>query len=163
LENLFLYSRKPHPPENVFYGLRWASKTPAVPGSYKRYTSRLELETCCADLKPFTITLRPWNYFVKEIFHSHDLGFPCIQISSSLYIPKFEYIELKQVNGFHHFQLEWAHTSWKKKETLWFLSTPWLFGWTLLLHRMWHVKLCHKMVWLTHVLSLNLMDPLDIQ
>jgi hypothetical protein len=29
------------------------SKTSTVLGSYKRYTSWLELETCCANLKPF--------------------------------------------------------------------------------------------------------------
>jgi hypothetical protein len=55
----FLDSRKPHPPESALYGPRWASKTPAVPGSYKRCTPWLELETWCADLKPFVITLRP--------------------------------------------------------------------------------------------------------
>jgi hypothetical protein len=54
----FLDSRKPHSSESVLCGPRWASKNPAVPDSYKRCTSWLELETCCADLKPFTITLR---------------------------------------------------------------------------------------------------------
>ena len=53
----FLDSRKLHPPENALCGPRWASKTPAVPGSYKRCTPWLELETCYADLKPFAITL----------------------------------------------------------------------------------------------------------
>jgi hypothetical protein len=55
----FLNSRKPHFQESALCGPRWASKTSAVPGSYKRCTFWPELETCCADLKPFTITLRP--------------------------------------------------------------------------------------------------------
>jgi len=55
----FLDSRKPHPPESVLCGPRWGSKTPSVPGSYKRCTPWLEFGTCCADLKPFTITLCP--------------------------------------------------------------------------------------------------------
>jgi len=44
--------------KSVFYRFRWKSKTPAVPDSYKRCTLLLELKTCCANLKPFTITLR---------------------------------------------------------------------------------------------------------
>jgi len=59
-ETLFLKS--------VFYRFREASKTSAVPSSYKRCTSWLELETCCADLKSFIITLcllRIWNdYYI---------------------------------------------------------------------------------------------------
>jgi hypothetical protein len=55
----FLDSRKPHPPKSTLCGPRWASKTPAVPSSYKRCTPWLELETCCVDLKSFAITLRP--------------------------------------------------------------------------------------------------------
>jgi hypothetical protein len=39
----FLDSRKPHPPESALCGPRWVSKTPAVPGSYKRCTPWLEL------------------------------------------------------------------------------------------------------------------------
>jgi hypothetical protein len=54
----FFDSRKPHPPESALCGLRWGSKTSAVPGSYKRCTPWLELETCCADPKFFVITLR---------------------------------------------------------------------------------------------------------
>jgi hypothetical protein len=45
--------------KSVLYRLRWGSKTPVVPGSYKRCTPWLELDTCCADLKPFAITLHP--------------------------------------------------------------------------------------------------------
>jgi len=59
---LYLFSfdlRKPHPSESALCGPRWGSKTPAVPGSYKRCMPWLELETCCIDLKPFAITLRP--------------------------------------------------------------------------------------------------------
>jgi len=44
--------------KSVFYGLRWASKTPAILDSYKRCTFWLEFKTCCADLKPFIITSR---------------------------------------------------------------------------------------------------------
>jgi hypothetical protein len=66
LWNIFLDSRKPHFSKSALCGSRWASKTPAVPDSYKRCTPWLELETCCAHLKPFVITLRPlgtmlWN------------------------------------------------------------------------------------------------------
>jgi hypothetical protein len=55
----FLNSRKPHLPKSALCEPRWVSKTPAVPGSYKRCTPWLELETCYADLKLFAITLRP--------------------------------------------------------------------------------------------------------
>jgi len=68
---LFFYSRKPHLLESVFCGSRWVSKTPVIPGSYKRCTPWLELETSCADLKPFAITLRPLGTHIhtsKTIF-----------------------------------------------------------------------------------------------
>ena len=55
----FLDSKKPHLPENALCGSKRESKILAVPGFYKRCTSWLELETCCADLKYFAITLRP--------------------------------------------------------------------------------------------------------
>ena len=55
---ILFYSRKPYLLESVHCGFRWASKTPAVSGSYKRCTSWLELEICCTDFKPFVITLR---------------------------------------------------------------------------------------------------------
>ena len=61
-QNFFL-SKKPHPLKSVLCGSRWASKTPAVPDSYKRCTPWLELETYCADLKLFAITLRPLPSF----------------------------------------------------------------------------------------------------
>ena len=64
---IYFYSRKPYPPESVLCGSRWASKTSAVPGSYKRCTPWLELETCCADLKSFVITPRCLKTFVP--FH----------------------------------------------------------------------------------------------
>jgi len=44
--------------KSALCGPRWGSKTPAIPGSYKRCTPWLELKTCCANLKPFVITLR---------------------------------------------------------------------------------------------------------
>jgi hypothetical protein len=53
---LFLYSRKPHSPESVFYRSRWASKTPTFSISYKKRTLWLELEICYLDLKSFIIT-----------------------------------------------------------------------------------------------------------
>ena len=59
----FLDSRKPYPPKSALCGLRWVSKTPAVPGSYKRCTPWLELETCCANLKPFTLFFDYPNMF----------------------------------------------------------------------------------------------------
>jgi hypothetical protein len=37
-QEFFLDLRKPHPPESALCEPRWASKTPAVPGSYKRCT-----------------------------------------------------------------------------------------------------------------------------
>jgi hypothetical protein len=63
-------------PESALCGLRWGSKTPAVPGSYKRCTPWLELKTCCADPKPFAITLRPLGlgFFLPSSFLSHGLG-----------------------------------------------------------------------------------------
>ena len=64
----FFNLRKLHLLKSVFYGLRWASKIPAVSDSYKRCTPWLELETCYTDLKSFAITLYPlrtWNdYYV---------------------------------------------------------------------------------------------------
>jgi hypothetical protein len=57
LEHLFGFE-KTHFLKSVFYRSRWKNKTPAVPDSYKRCTLLLELKTCCANLKPFTITLR---------------------------------------------------------------------------------------------------------
>jgi hypothetical protein len=53
------YLRKPYFLKSVFYRFRWTSKISIVPDFYKRCISWLELETCCADLKPFNITLRP--------------------------------------------------------------------------------------------------------
>jgi len=63
LDFFFLDSRKPHLLKSVLCELRWASKTPAIPGFYKRCMSWLELETCCTDLKSFTITLRLLKLF----------------------------------------------------------------------------------------------------
>jgi hypothetical protein len=60
-------SQKPYP-KNIFCEFRWACKTLNVLNSYKRCTSWLELETCCADLEPFIITLRLLEtYFVLSI------------------------------------------------------------------------------------------------
>jgi len=59
----FLNSRKPYPLESVLCGSRWASKTPAVPDSYKKCTPWLELETCYADLKLFAIMLCSLGHF----------------------------------------------------------------------------------------------------
>jgi hypothetical protein len=60
----FFYSRKLYFLKNIFCGFRWASKTPAVPDSYKRCTPWLELESCSANLKSFAITLRPLRTFL---------------------------------------------------------------------------------------------------
>jgi len=46
--------------KSIFYGFRWASKTPAISGFYKRCTPWLELKVYCADLKFFVITPR-WD------------------------------------------------------------------------------------------------------
>jgi hypothetical protein len=62
----FLLEETP-PSESALYGFRWASKTSAVSSSYKRCTPKLELETCCADLKPFVITLRPFGDTIEYI------------------------------------------------------------------------------------------------
>jgi hypothetical protein len=55
----FLDLRKLYSLESVLCGFRWASKTPVVPCSYKRCTPWLKLETCCVNLKLFTITPQP--------------------------------------------------------------------------------------------------------
>ena len=65
-EIFFLDSRKLHFSESALCVSRWESKISVVSGSYKRCMPWLELETCCAHLKPFAITLRPlgtmlWN------------------------------------------------------------------------------------------------------
>jgi hypothetical protein len=52
----FFLIRETPPPESALCGLRWTSKTPAVPGSYKRCTSWLELETCCENLFQYLLT-----------------------------------------------------------------------------------------------------------
>jgi hypothetical protein len=68
VHNFFFYSRKSHSPKNALCRPRWASKTSAIPGFYKRCTSWLELETCYADLKSFAISSPlPRN--------ANDLGF----------------------------------------------------------------------------------------
>jgi len=56
----------PTPQKSALCEPRWASKTPAVSGSYKRCTPWLELETCCADLKPFAITPRPLGTLIAK-------------------------------------------------------------------------------------------------
>jgi hypothetical protein len=57
--------------ESVLCGCRWGNKTPVVPDSYKRCTPWLELETCCADFKPFTITLRFLGTFIDTFNHDY--------------------------------------------------------------------------------------------
>ena len=57
--DFFLDAIKFHFSESVFYGIKWASKVSVVSSFYKRWTFWLELETCCADHKSFTITSRP--------------------------------------------------------------------------------------------------------
>ena len=64
LDFFFLNSRKPHLSKSVLCEPRWASKIMVIPDFYKRCTSWLELETCCVDLKLFTITLRPLGTFL---------------------------------------------------------------------------------------------------
>jgi len=63
----FFWFEETPTPESVFCGPRWVSKTLAVPGSYKRCTSWLELETCYANFKPFVITPRS----LEAIFFSN--------------------------------------------------------------------------------------------
>jgi len=62
--------------ESVLCGSRWGSKTLDIPGSYKRCMPWLELETYCADLKPFIITLVSGT---QALYSS----FQCIQTSLS--------------------------------------------------------------------------------
>jgi len=69
---IFFYSRNPRLPENALYEPRWTSKTPVVPGSYRRCTPWLELETCCADLKLFAITPRPWR--LECVYYLNAIG-----------------------------------------------------------------------------------------
>jgi hypothetical protein len=80
----FLDLRKSYLSKNAFYGFRWTSKTPTVPNSYKRCTSWLELETCCADLKLFAITshpLRPINYPLHVHFNPYLAKIGCAFVS----------------------------------------------------------------------------------
>jgi hypothetical protein len=72
----FLDSRKSHFPESVFCGSRWMSKTLTISGSYKRCTPWLELETCCADLRPFAITLRPLRTRLCLVLHLQAMNLP---------------------------------------------------------------------------------------
>jgi hypothetical protein len=66
--NLFFFGfEETPPPESALCGFKWASKTPAVPDSYKRCMLWLELETCCVDLKLFTITPRHIRCDSREI------------------------------------------------------------------------------------------------
>jgi len=69
----FFEFEKPHPLESVFYGFRRASKTPVIPGSYKRCTPWLELETCCADLKPYIWNTYVWNSPCSNVRHKFTL------------------------------------------------------------------------------------------
>jgi hypothetical protein len=58
----------------------WASKTLAVPDSYKRCTPWLELETCYADLKLFIITLRSFLEDLAVLFAKGENQKPIIFI-----------------------------------------------------------------------------------
>jgi hypothetical protein len=89
----FFDSRKPHLLESTLCRPRWASKTPAVPGSYKRCTLWLELETCCADLKPFAITLCPLGTFetslvVAKAIHSNKSSYKRCISDMKLYLKR---------------------------------------------------------------------------
>ena len=68
--------RKPHPLESALCGSRWAGKTPAVSDSFKRCTPWLELETYCANLKSFAITLCPLRISSMDIFFFWIWGNP---------------------------------------------------------------------------------------
>ena len=74
----FFWIRGTPSSESALCGSRWATKTPAVPGSYKRCTPWLELETCCADLKPFAITPRPLRTLYGNSY--------CTWIQNAMYI-----------------------------------------------------------------------------
>ena len=52
----FFYTKKSYLIENIFYGYKWMSKIIIIPCFYKRYTSWLEFEICCANYKFFVIT-----------------------------------------------------------------------------------------------------------
>jgi len=83
--NFFFFDlRKPYFLKNIFCESMWANKTLAVPSSYKRCTSWLELETCCADLKLFAITphpLRPINYPLHVHFNPYLAKIGCAFVS----------------------------------------------------------------------------------
>jgi hypothetical protein len=74
----FFFLRKLHSLKSVFYGFKWASKIPVITDSYKRCMSRLELETCCANLKFFVITLRFLGTPSYTLHTPHSL--PCTYI-----------------------------------------------------------------------------------
>jgi hypothetical protein len=61
MTSLFFFKFEETPSlKSIFYGFRWASKTLAISGFYKRCTPWLELKVYCADLKFFVITPR-WD------------------------------------------------------------------------------------------------------
>jgi len=77
----FFGFEKTHFLKSLFYRSRWKSKTPVVPDSYKRCTLLLELKTCCANLKPFTITLRLLG---QAPIYSLNPNFPIFKIVFSV-------------------------------------------------------------------------------
>jgi len=93
--SFFFYLRKLQLLESVLYGSRWVNKTLAVPGSYKRCISWLELETYCADLKSFchhVITYK--DYKLKRIWSSRMVlrpvsVQPCRQVTPDFFFPIF--------------------------------------------------------------------------
>jgi hypothetical protein len=87
---IFLDSSKLHPLESALCGPRWASKTSAIPGSYKRCTSWLELETCCVDLKPFAI--------MRRLLEEPETCHACLY---SISILKFDYSYIPIKTSFH--------------------------------------------------------------
>jgi len=68
----FLDLRKLHFLESIFCGSRWASKISVVSSFYKKYMPRLELKTCCVDLKPFNITIKESKWIMREIWNKND-------------------------------------------------------------------------------------------
>jgi len=65
-------------PESVFCRPRWASKTPAVPDSYKRCTPWLELEICCAGLDSNSRSAVQVSSFLPSRYAPWELKTPAV-------------------------------------------------------------------------------------
>jgi hypothetical protein len=92
--------------KNVFCWFKWASKILAVSGSYKRYTSWFELETCYADLKPFAITLRLLRLQIKNVTNRGK--FTNFKARRYTCTPRYEFSRMETSFSFLGKHVKWA-------------------------------------------------------